>query len=131
MIALWLGGGLFYAANNFWITFKSYGGFDQLTLPEKNTLINPKDFYHFLLFCDECIPKNSTIQWILPNGSFLGNDEFYFFRAYYYLYPRNYHQNAEYVIVFKNPDYIPSLGYEIFSSYAKDMYILLRKLSEI
>lgn len=97
-----------------------------LSLEEKRAIATEGGFYQFLKFCDNAIPKNKDVRWVLPAGIFLGFDDYYFYKAYYYLYPRNYREDAEYIAVYKRKDYAAPYGYKLLAEFGEDKYILAK-----
>lgn len=97
------------------------------SLEDRRAVITGVDFYKFLKFCDKLILKGRDIKWIFPEGRFLGNDEYHFYKAYYYLFPRNYRDNADYIIVYNRKEYKAPLDFKIFAEYGPGKYILKRK----
>ena len=116
---------IFFIFSDFKSNYKNYRLISPLSLDDKRAVTTGWDFYQFLMFCDRVIPKGKDIKWIFPEGGFLGNSEYHFFKAYYYLYPRNYRDNADYIIVYNRENYNMPSGYKIFAEYGKNKYILV------
>lgn len=104
--------------------YKNYEAIAQSSLNDKRALITGRDFYQFLMFCNRLIPEEKGIRWLFPEGRFLGNDEYLFYKAYYYLYPRNYRDNADYIVVYDRQGFKPPPDYKVFAVYGIRGYIL-------
>jgi hypothetical protein len=105
--------------------YKDYRLISSFSLDDRRAVTTGWDFYKFLMFSDRSIPKGKNVKWVLPEGRFLGNSEYHFFKAYYYLYPRNFRDDADYIIVYDVEGY-DSPGYKPLTEYAKNKYILVR-----
>jgi len=123
---IWFLIGVFYLCSEINRDYRDYSYLISLSLEDKRAVISGGDFYRFLMFCDKTIPKGSDIKWVFPEGGFLGNSEYHFFKAYYYLYPRNYRENAGYIIVYGKEAYNAPSGFKLFEEFRKDEYILSR-----
>lgn len=123
---IWLGLGFIAISWDLCHNYRDYLSKILLSLEEKRALVTEGDFYKFLKFCDDTIPKNKDIKWVLPAGIFLGFDDYYFYKAYYYLYPRNYREDAGYILVYKKKDYIAPRGYKLLAEFGEDKYILVQ-----
>jgi hypothetical protein len=121
---LWILLGLFFLSDDFTQNLQSYKILMRLSLDGKRAITTGVDFYQFLMFCDKIIPERENIKWVFPEGAFLGNSEYHFYKAYYFLYPRHYQENADYIIVYGREGYAAPQGYGIFAGYGKEKYIL-------
>ncbi len=123
---IWIIYGAFILFSTISQSCKNYSSIAKLSLEDKRAAITGWDFYQFLMFCDKTIPERKDVRWVFPKGNFLGNSEYHFFKAYYYLYPRNFREDASYIMVYERPDYAAPAGYKVMAEYEKDKYILSR-----
>ena len=123
---IWLLQGFLFFYSDLKYNYKNYRLLTVLSLDEKRALTTGWDFYQFLKFCDRIIPKGKDIKWEFPKGSCLGNNGYYFLKAYYYLYPRNYREDADHIIVYDREGYNIPENYKILAEYGKNKYILAR-----
>jgi len=105
---------------------KDYGAPISFSLDANREFDTGKDFYQFLMFCDNTIPKGKDLKWVFPEGGFLGNSEYHFFKAYYYLYPRNYKEDADYIIVYGREGFDAPAGFKLLAGFGQNKYILSR-----
>ena len=99
----------------------------RLTMDERRAIVTGRDFYRFLKLCDAIIPQEKDVKWVFRRGNYLGYDEYLFYRAYYFLYPRNYRENADYIILFGRKDYDVPAGFTSVAEFGKNNFILTRQ----
>lgn len=105
---------------------QNYIALISFSLDANREFVTGKDFYRFLMFCDRAIPKGKDLKWVFPKGGFLGNSEYHFFKAYYYLYPRNYKEDADYIIVYGKEEFNAPAGFKLLAEFGQNKYILSR-----
>ena len=87
------------------------------------------DFYRILKICDQILPLGEELQIILPVQQ---QNKFEFLRekARYFLYPRNYGDNAirkDYILVYQVNNFYRPEGYETLVTFAPDKYLLTNR----
>lgn len=87
------------------------------------------DFYRILKICDQMLPLGAELQLVLPAEQ---QNKFEFLRekARYFLYPRNYGDNAirkDYILVYQVNNFYHPEGYETLMTFAPDKYLLTNR----
>ena len=77
--------------------------------------------YEFLTFCNSRLPEGAAYMWPETNREDLDRR-----RATYYLYPHLETDNAEFILVYGEPD-TQRAGYGVFAALDKSRYILKKK----
>lgn len=94
-------------------------------LEERRAAVNYRDFYRFIKICDDSIPKNEDIAWVF-NKEDIDLSRSLAKRAHYYLLPRTFRREANYIIVYELAGYRKD-GYGVFKEFAPGKLILQRK----
>jgi hypothetical protein len=79
-------------------------------------MVNPGDFYPFIRFCEKQLPLNAEFDFRIQ---LVYGD----IKAKYYLYPRKFKKDAEYLIVY---DQEPPKGYSPWQTFRPGALILKR-----
>lgn len=87
------------------------------------------DFYWILKICDQMLPLGAELQLVVPAEQ---RNKFEFLRekARYFLYPRNYGDNAirkDYILVYQVNNFYHPEGYETLMTFAPDKYLLTNR----
>ncbi len=120
----WLGYGVARITQDFNRSLKKFMLLKKFSLEDRRALLAGPAFYFFLKYCDSVIPAGKTIKWVFPEGRYMGNDEYYFYKAYYYLYPRKYSDSANYIIVFGRKNYRIPVGFRQSAAFGDNVFIL-------
>jgi hypothetical protein len=122
---IWLASGVFFMICDFKNKYRLYDV--PLVFPPEyeRAAFAEQDFYQFLKFCDKKIPEGKDVRWELSEDKFLRKDV-HFSKAYYYLYPRNYRVDADYIIVYGKKGYSAPSGYTVFAEFGKNAYVFIK-----
>jgi hypothetical protein len=90
------------------------------SLDEKRTIVNPGDFYSFILFCKEHLPAGARFDYrMLPIYGDI--------KARYYLYPREHEKEAKFLLVYDREVVKELDKYEMWKKFREGAFILRRK----
>lgn len=99
---------------------KDYRNLLGKTLEEKRAYVTGREFYNFIIFCENIIPKDATYSVEAKYDQSLD-----YFSFAYYLYPAMRDiDNPEYVACYKTK--FSKRGYSVTDSLTEDQYILKR-----
>jgi hypothetical protein len=121
-IALWI----FFTAKGFMVekdksTFKEYASLVCADWEGKRAIVFGKDLYKFLKFCKANLPTGAGYEMIgIPEDSIDSP------RLVYYLYPSIKKRDADFILVYKKPDFSKEGAY-LYASLDKESFILKRK----
>lgn len=120
---IWLSWGVYclgsFSHNNFETDKALFG----LSLDDKRALVTGREFYGFLKDCERAIPPDKSLRGIFV-GADKGETEFYYYRSYYFLFPRNFTQDADYIILYNlGTEGIPA-GYKLAARFGPNKSIL-------
>ncbi|KPJ69767.1 hypothetical protein AMJ44_02325, partial [candidate division WOR-1 bacterium DG_54_3] len=106
---------------NNWLQFKGDLQYFGKSYEEKLVIANTGDFYHFIRFCENNIPPESSFDMSIPP---FYND----IKARYYLYPRKYEKNAPFLVVYDMaPEEDLSAKYSSWKKFREGAYILKKR----
>jgi len=91
------------------------------SLNEKRALVNTKDFYPYIQFCKTQLPQNTQFDFRIGG---MYND----IKAKYYLYPREYQKNAQFMLIYDHkmePELLKD--YTLWKNFRPGAIILKRK----
>lgn len=94
-------------------------------LEGRRVAVNYYDFYRFIVLCNNDIPKDEDVAWVL-NKKDKALSRSLAMRLHYYLLPRNFRRQANYILVYELPGYKRE-GYEVYKEYVPGKFILKRK----
>src|SRR3989338_6965394 len=84
-------------------------------LEGRRAAVNYYDFYRFIVLCDNDIPKDEDVAWVF-NKKDAALSSSLAMRAHYYLLPRIFRRQANYILVYEIPGYKRE-GYEVYKEY--------------
>ncbi len=123
--AVWLVWGSYLLISIFSNNFESDKFLFGLSLDDKRALVTGREFYGFLKDCERAIPPDKSLRGIFV-GADTGETEFYYYRSYYFLSPRNFTKDADYLILYNlGIEGIPA-GYQLTAQFGPNKSILER-----
>ena len=87
-----------------------------------------RDYYTIVRFCDKVIPSGEKLKLVIPTMP-ANRHEFLSAKGRYYLYPRNYGNNAEmtdYILIYGMEDFRIPDGYQKCVVFGSDKYLIAK-----
>ena len=123
LLIVWVIIWIFFTAREIFVknNLRDYKILLSRSLEGKRSYIAGDKFYEFLTFCSDKLPPGSSYMWVKTDKEDLDRR-----RATYYLYPHLETDNAEFILVYGEPD-TQRAGSGGFAALDKSRYILKKK----
>jgi hypothetical protein len=123
ILAVWVIIWVFFTMREIFIkaNLRDYKVLLQRSLEGKKAYVTGDKFYQFLTFCNNKLPDGAGYMWVRMDKEDLDRR-----RASYYLYPHLEREDAEFVLIYGEPNVVKN-DYEIFNKLDETRYILKKK----
>ena len=121
---IWLALWVFFTARELFLKNGHFYDYKELlsrSLDGKRSYVTGDEFYKFLVFCNEKLPRGSIYEWVgIEEGDLAKR------RAAYYLYPHLEKKDAEFILIYDKPGFGKD-GYKPFAALDERRYLIKKE----